>query len=85
MFGLGPVSFQSGVENQKWAAKVGADRRDAPRFRRVARRWGRLCRSSGSFQRNNPTGFIPEQHQRDSAATTQRMEQASPPPPPNSF
>ena len=38
-----------------------------------------LCRSSGSFRRNKPTGFIPEQHQRDSAATTQRMEQASPP------
>ena len=33
----------------------------------------------GRFRRNNPTGFIPEQHLRDSAATTHRMEQATPP------
>ena len=50
---------QSGVKNRKGAAtKVGADHRDAQRFRRVERRRGRLCRLSGSFQRNNPTGFF---------------------------
>ena len=34
-----------------------ADRRDAPRFRRIPRRWVRLCRSSGSFRQNDPTTF----------------------------
>ena len=48
---------QSGKQDQ-CVAKVGADRRDAPRFRRIPRRWVRLCRSSGSFRRNDPTSFL---------------------------
>ena len=59
MFGLGPVSFQSGVENQKWAAKVGADRRDAPRFRRVARlRLGKAGAKVGRFGETTQPVFI---------------------------
>ncbi len=48
---------QGSRRQDKCVAKVGADRRDAPRFRRIPRSRGRLCRSSGSFWRNNPTIF----------------------------
>jgi len=54
-------SIQSGVENQKWAAKVGADRRDALRFRRVARRReGGFAAQVGRFSETTLPVFGPE-------------------------
>ena len=66
---------RSGKQDQ-CVAKVGADRRDAPRLRRIPRRRGRLCRSSGSFRRNNPTSFLFRSRWRTARRSRRRARQS---------